>query len=59
MWVKNCIIAPPFMDGWRFVLQYVPYNKGLLSTAEMERLRMYRRENPPAALSRTDQTAEE
>ena len=33
--------------------------KGLLSTAEMERLRMYRREDPPAALSRTDQTAEE
>ena len=46
MWVKNCIIAPPFMDGWRFVLQYVPYNKGLLSTAEMERLSMYRRDKP-------------
>ena len=26
------------------------YDKGLLSTAEMARLRMYRRENPPAAL---------
>ena len=33
--------------------------KGLLSTAKIERLRMYRREIPPAALSRTDQTAEE
>ena len=25
MWVKNCIIAPPFVDGWRFVPQCVPY----------------------------------
>ena len=40
-------------------MQCAPYYKGLLSTAEMERLRMYRRETPPAALSRTDQTAEE
>ena len=31
-------------------MQCAPYYKGLLSTAEMERLRMYRRENPPAAL---------
>ena len=51
--------TPPFIDGWRFVPQCAPYDKGLLSTAEMERLRMYRRETPPAALSRTDQTAEE
>ena len=51
--------TPPFIDGWRFVLQCAPCDKGLLSTAEMERLRMYRRETPPAALSRTDQTAEE
>ena len=29
MWVKNCIIEPPFMDGWRFVLQFASYyNKG-------------------------------
>ena len=42
--------TPPFTDGWRFVPQCAPYDKGLLSTAEMERLRMYRRENPPAAL---------
>ena len=49
----------PFVDRWRFVPQCAPYDKGLLSTAKMERLRMYRRENPPAALSRTDQTAEE
>ena len=51
--------TPPFIDGWKFVPQCAPYYKGLLSAAEMERLRMYRRENPPAALSRTDQTAEE
>ena len=51
--------TPPFIDGWRFVPQCAPYDKGLLSTAKIERLRMYRRENPPAALSRTDQTAEE
>ena len=51
--------TPPFIDGWRFVPQCAPYDKGLLSTAEMERLRMYRRETPPVALSRTDQTAEE
>ena len=51
--------TPPFIDGWRFVPQCAPYDKGLLSTAEMERLRMYRREDPPAALRRTDQTAEE
>ena len=51
--------TPPFIDGWRFVPQCAPYDKGLLSTAEIERLRMYRRETPPAALSRTDQTAEE
>ena len=50
MWVKNCIIAPPFADGWSFVPQCAPYDKGLLSTAKIERLRMYRRENPPAAL---------
>ena len=31
-------------------MQCAPYYKGLLSTAEMARLRMYRRENPPAAL---------
>ena len=42
--------TPPFIDGWRFVPQCAPYDKGLLSTAEMERLRMYRRETPPAAL---------
>ena len=40
--------TPPFIDGWRFVPQCAPYDKGLLSTAEMKRLRMYRRENPPA-----------
>ena len=51
--------TPPFIDGWRFVPQCAPYDKGLLSTAKIERLRMYRREDPPAALSRTDQTAEE
>ena len=28
MWVKNCIIAPPFIDGWRFVPQCAPYDKG-------------------------------
>ena len=28
MWVKNCIIAPPFVDGWRFVPQCAPYDKG-------------------------------
>ena len=28
MWVKNCIIAPPFIDGWRFVPQCAPYYKG-------------------------------
>ena len=31
-------------------MQCAPYYKGLLSAAEMGRLRMYRRENPPAAL---------
>ena len=56
MWVKNCIKAPPFMDGWRFV-PHAPYDKELLSTAEIERLRMYRREDPPVALSRTDRSA--
>ena len=24
MWVKNCIIAPPFMDGWMFVCNSLP-----------------------------------
>lgn len=24
MWVKNCIIAPPFMDGWMFVSNSLP-----------------------------------
>ena len=28
--------TPPFVDGWRFVQQCAPYDKGLLSTAEME-----------------------
>lgn len=37
---------PPFVDGWRFVPQCAPYDKGLLSTAEIERLRMYRRDKP-------------
>ena len=38
--------TPPFIDGWRFVPQCTPYYKGLLSTAKMERLRMYRRDKP-------------
>ena len=48
-------------NGFFILLEVAVFRgcKGLLSTAEMERLRMYRRENPPAALSRTDQTAEE
>ena len=24
MWVKNCIIAPPFADGWMFVCNSLP-----------------------------------
>ena len=24
MWVKNCIIAPPFDDGWMFVCNSLP-----------------------------------
>ena len=24
MWVKNCIIAPPFTDGWMFVCNSLP-----------------------------------
>ena len=49
MWVKNCIrhrLSLMGGDSYRNALLI----KGLLSTAEMERLRMYRRENPPAAL---------
>jgi len=38
--------TPPFIDGWKFVPQFAPYYKGLLSTAEMERLHMYRRDKP-------------
>ena len=58
MWVKNCIrhrLSLMGGDSYRNALLI----KRLLSTAKIERLRMYRRENPPAALSRTDQTAEE
>ena len=58
MWVKNCIrhrLSWMGGDSYRNALLI----KGLLSTAKIERLRMYRREIPPAALSRTDQTAEE
>ena len=58
MWVKNCIkhrLSLTGGDSYRNALLI----KGLLSTAKIERLRMYRRETPPAALSRTDQTAEE
>ena len=58
MWVKNCIrhrLSLMGEDSYRNALLI----KGLLSTAKIERLRMYRRENPPVALSRTDQTAEE
>ena len=50
MWVKNCIENTPFQLSGGYSMQCAPYYKGLLSTAEMERLRMYRRENPPAAL---------
>lgn len=50
MWGKNCIENTPFQLSGGYSMQCVPYYKGLLSTAEMERLRMYRRENPPAAL---------
>ena len=49
MWVKNCIrhrLSLTGGDSYRNALLI----KGLLSTAKMERLRMYRRENPPAAL---------
>ena len=58
MWVKNCIrhrLSLMGGDSYRNALRI----KGLLSTTKIERLRMYRRETPPAALSRTDQTAEE
>ena len=58
MWVKNCIrhrLSLMGGDSYR----NAPLIKGLLSTAKIERMRMYRREPPPAALSRTDQTAEE
>ena len=49
MWVKNCIrhrLSLMGGDSYRNALLI----KGLLSTAKIERLRMYRRENPPAAL---------
>ena len=49
MWVKNCIrhrLSLMGGDSYRNALRI----KGLLSTAKIERLRMYRRENPPAAL---------
>ena len=59
MWVKNCIRHRLSLMGGDSYRNDAPYDKGLLSTAKIERLRMYRRENPPAALSRTDQTAEE
>ena len=58
MWVKNCIrhrLSLTGGDSYRNALLI----KGLLSTAKMERLRMYRRENPPVALSRTDRSAGE
>ena len=50
MWVKNCIRHRLSLMGGDSYRNAAPYDKGLLSTAEMERLRMYRRENPPAAL---------
>ena len=28
MWVKNCIIAPPFADGWMFVCNVLLMIKG-------------------------------
>ena len=59
MWVKNCIRHRLSLMGGDSYRNAAPYDKGLLSTAKIERLRMYRRENPPADLSRTDQTAEE
>ena len=59
MWVKNCIRHRLSLMGGDSYRNAAPYDEGLLSTAKIERLRMYRRENPPAALSRTDQTAEE
>ena len=45
MWVKNCIrhrLSLTGGDSYRNALLI----KGLLSTAEMERLRMYRRDKP-------------
>ncbi|MDV5095433.1 hypothetical protein R2P79_15290, partial [Faecalibacterium duncaniae] len=62
---RSSVVMPDFQChlssiALKFItLLHYTYDKGLLSTAKMERLRMYRRENPPAALSRTDQTAEE
>ena len=58
MWVKNCIRHRLSLMGGNSY-RNAPLIKGLLSTAKIERMRMYRREPPPVALSRTDQTAEE
>ena len=59
MWVKNCIKAPPFIDGWRFVPQCAPYDKGCYPQQRWSDCVCTGGINPPAALSRTDRSAEE
>lgn len=44
MWVRSCIIAPPFVDGWMVLQQFTSYyNRGCYPQRGLKRLRMYRR----------------
>ena len=60
MWVRSCIIAPPFIDGWIFVCKLLPIIIGaVIYSGDGSDCVCTGGINPPAALSRTDQTAEE
>ena len=60
MWVRSCIIAPPFIDGWIFVCKLLPIIiEAVIHSGDGSDYVCTGGITPPAALSRTDQTAEE
>ena len=60
MWVKNCIIAPPFADGWMFVCNSLPIIIGAVIHSRDGAIAYVQAGKPACgSISRKDRTAEE
>ena len=60
MWVKSCISAPPFLDGWTFVCNLLPIIiKAAIHSGDDSDCICTGRINLPAVLNRTDRSEEE